>query len=509
MRLFALISLIMTGAVVSAQNVTGNWECAMYQMKLVLNQNGTYSISHSAGSSSGRYQFNGQQLWMQDQNGAPAVTYSVSFSDTNSMMLTDVNQNQLSFARAGASSSPAQTPVPSGNVQSFMGDWSSPQTGIKLSLRANGTYSMVHSAGTSNGNFQIRGNEIWMQDQNGSAPVGYYIAMNNAALTLTDGNGTPMSFTRAGGTGFQPAPSSSPAPMAQNGPVQGQVLSSKNGLQLKQGHVDIGIGLTEFILGYAVTPAERKELQDRLIVEFGMNPQEALRQLNDIGNALNKLHTLTDPAQIGQGRQALFAALYLGTMQMQENQKPLIVQVLNRHIKALAIDQKNQLVLTDRDALGICNYLAFFSTLQGSPVDVTPDYFQSFSSDLVSRFPSFPLEQKQLMCSGSLLWTMIESNWKKMTPDQQRQFQASVLQQMPAQQGYAQNDSWKNSSGYSNNTGSRKKSIAEMQADFNAKQNMFQMMQNMNTQTNATTLNIIENIGGTGNYWEVTDVPQY
>jgi len=42
-----------------------------------------------------------------------------------------------------------------------------------------------------------------------------------------------------------------------------------------------------------------------------------------------------------------------------------------------------------------------------------------------------------------------------------------------------------------------------------ARQNMFRIMNNINHQTHATSLNIIENIGGTGNYWKVVDLPDY
>ncbi len=51
----------------------------------------------------------------------------------------------------------------------------------------------------------------------------------------------------------------------------------------------------------------------------------------------------------------------------------------------------------------------------------------------------------------------------------------------------------------------KKKSIYQMQSELNAKQNMFNMMQNMNTNSHALYMNIAENIGGTGNYWEVVD----
>ena len=46
-------------------------------------------------------------------------------------------------------------------------------------------------------------------------------------------------------------------------------------------------------------------------------------------------------------------------------------------------------------------------------------------------------------------------------------------------------------------------SLQQQQYDLWQRQQMFNMMNNMSLQNHATTMNIIENIGGTGNYWEV------
>ena len=46
---------------------------------------------------------------------------------------------------------------------------------------------------------------------------------------------------------------------------------------------------------------------------------------------------------------------------------------------------------------------------------------------------------------------------------------------------------------------------ADAMRDYQARQSMFQMMNDMNMNSHALSLNIIENIGGTGNYWNVVD----
>ncbi|PIE01580.1 MAG: hypothetical protein CSA81_11065 [Acidobacteria bacterium] len=391
-------------------------------------------------------------------------------------------------------------------AQQIAGDWNCQQYGITLRIQPNGTYAMSHAQGGSQGYYQIQGNQLWMQDQNAQQPMAYYFALSGNSLTLTDQNGAVLPFVRASvqGQGSPAMPGMNQTPVQSH--IQGAVLATVNGKQLLEGHFQIGLGLVEFILGHKVTPAENSELKKQLLVEFNMQPDYVLQQLTGIDQSMRKLRTLTDPLQIGTARQQLYAAFYLGTIQMQEQQKPLIIQILNRYFKVLAVDQANQLVLTDKDAAGMLNYLTFLSHCQGQPVQMTPAYQQSFLQEMTQQFPSMSLEQKQIICSGSLIWKLMETNWNKMTPAQQQQFVASMNAQM-GQQLYSQNQNQAGGSPY-NQSGSNK-SMAQMQADFNAKQNMLTMMQNMNTQYHATSLNIIENVGGTGNYWEVSNPPYW
>ena len=350
---------------------------------------------------------------------------------------------------------------------------------------------MTHPAGTSSGYFQFNGNQLWLKDQNASQPIGYYAAMSDSEhLTLTDGNGVSMQFQRLS------------SHLPPSSPKKGPVLKEKTGFQLFQGHVDTGIGLTEFILGHRVQESERNELHNRLLVDFEAEPEYVINQLTSIDQSLRQLATLTDPVKIGMARQQLFAALYLATFQIPEDQKPLIIQVLNRHIKVLAMDQANQLVLTDKDVTGMLSYLAFLSQCQGNPVQLTSDNKKTFTDDLVQSFASMPIEQKQILCCGSLIWKTIETNWNQMNTTQQMQFQQSMNQNLAAQPAHQPMQFPAQSA----NSG---KSLIDMQAEFNARQNMYQMMSNMSLESHATSLNIIENIGGTGNYWEVTDKPYW
>ena len=190
---------------------------------------------------------------------------------------------------------------------------------------------------------------------------------------------------------------------------------------------------------------------------------------------------------------------------MVEEQKPLMIRVINRYIKVLAYDQRNNLILTNRDVDGYINYVAFNSELAGQKILVNNAVRNSVAQQLISNFVSMHLSQKQMLSSASLIWQLTEWNWKRLNQAQKNQYIMAYRKQIAGNfrqssqgPGYGQQQ-WTPPQNKS------KKSLSQMRADFNAKQNMFKMMQNMNTNSHALSLNIIENIGGTGNYWKVTD----
>ncbi|MEW6365783.1 MAG: hypothetical protein AB1714_14230 [Acidobacteriota bacterium] len=387
------------------------------------------------------------------------------------------------------------------DAQTLDGTWVDSQYGITLVLAADGSYGLQHANGRSQGRCGVSGNVLWLQDAAGGAPVQYAVLqLTTTELVLQDGNGVQMRFLRQS-TASPPsgAPPTSPAAAVN---TDNTVLARAGAYALSRGQVSAGIGLLQFIIGQPVTPAEAKELEDRCILEFNQQPERHTQELESLNRSLQQLYTLTDPLRIGLARQQLFAALYLASRELPESEKPLMIQVMNRHIRVLAYDAATQSVLTDRDVTGMVRYLAFLSGLSGQPVQLTDSLRQSVESDLMGRFPQMTVEQKQLVCSASLLWQLMEGNWSRLTPSQQQQFRAQYAAQVgpPAQpQQYSA----------PSRAGASKGTMYDQMREAQARQNMFRIMNNINRQTHATSLNIIENIGGTGNYWKVVDLPDY
>jgi hypothetical protein len=380
-------------------------------------------------------------------------------------------------------------------AQSLAGTWVEPQHNAVMTLAADGTYALQYPGGSSRGKYGLNVRLMWMQDASTGMTVWYTVtSLTEDALTLRDSAGLYLNYRRK--PAETPAPKLVPdssRPAVHSAPAR--TLDRKDGLTLTSAHVETGVGLVQVIIGRTIKPAEVKEIEARSIVEFNQNPAYFVREIDGLSRSLAVIRGQTDPVKVGLVRQQLFAALHLATAAMREADKPLLIQICNRYVKVLAVDPANKLVLTDRDADGLINYLAFQSGLAGQAVDMGPQLKASFTADLVRSFPSMSLEQKQLVCSASLIWELLESNWSRLTPAQKEQYRASYLNKVQAAPAPSSAPGGAPSP----------KSPGEAMRDYQARQNMMRMMNRMNMNSHALSLNIIENIGGTGNYWKVVD----
>lgn len=375
--------------------------------------------------------------------------------------------------------------------QSAAGTWLDANYNITLQLNANWTYSLQYPNGSSQGRFSINGNRLCLQDSRGGQPVCYTVQRFTAnQMIMVDATGVTMNFNRQSGAAGPALPQGNTEAATNN-----NVLAQKDSFTLTGAHFQIGIDLPQFIIGHTVKPSEVKELKTQLIKEFNQSPKAVLNEFNSLAGSMQKIKSITDPLSIGYARQQLFTAFYKATRQMPEYQKPLMIQVINRYIKVMAYDEANNLALTNRDVDGMVKYLAFNSELRGQPIQLTPQLSQSVAQELVQKFSQMSIDQKKLLCSASLLWQLVEFNWNRLSSAQKQQYKNSFVAQVQPNYTPATPSASSN----------KPKSAAESMRNWNAKQQMFKMMMDMNTQSHVTSLNIIENMGGTGDYWKVVD----
>ncbi len=371
--------------------------------------------------------------------------------------------------------------LPAVQPTDFEGKWRDADFNINLELKLDFTYGMQFPGGASNGRWAFQNGFLLLQDyQAGGAVVQYaVVGLQEDLLLLRDIQGVQMRFQRAVS---RPKPERVPA-------RTGQPLARSGEHSLYAGQVQAGIGLLQFIIGQALKPQETRELSAATVAEFQQEPVFVLGQLESLAGSLAQLRTLTDPVHIGIARQELFYALYQASSGQPEAQKPLLIKVMQNYIKVLAEDRQNKLLLTNRDLDGMVSYLAFLSEMSGNTRPFDQALRRQLADDLLKSFAGLPLEQKKLLCSAGLLWQVMDSNWRSLSPAQKQQFRAQF--QPPAFTAAP--------------PAAGSGSAAREMADFQARQRCMQMMMDMNTMSHATSLNIIENIGGTGNYWEVVD----
>lgn len=386
--------------------------------------------------------------------------------------------------------------------QSAAGTWVESQYKVTLKLSANGTYTLQHPGGSSSGRWETHGQQFCLQDNFAAQPVCYSVVQYTANLmVLRDVNGVVMNYKLQSPS--KPAGPALPGgtPAAATTASAGQVLARQGQYTLTMGQFQHGIDLLQLIIGQRVKLTELNQLRAKTIEEFNQAPANTVQKLNSIGQSIQRVRSAADPARIGLVRQELFVALYKATVNMREDQKPLLIQVMNRYIKVLSFDRINNLLLTSKDVDGYINYLAFNSELAGQKVQVNAAVRQSMTQQLVAGFPIMPLEQKKILASASLIWELLSANWQRLTPAQKQQYKNAYYQKVASNF-----PSPPPSNQYTPPTRSTsKKSPTQQRREYNARQNMFNIMNNMNMNSHALSMNIIENIGGTGNYWQVVD----
>lgn len=230
--------------------------------------------------------------------------------------------------------------------------------------------------------------------------------------------------------------------------------------------------LVQFLTNQQITQPEAEAIAGRLQQEFSAHPAAARQDADELIQALVTVNNMQDPLQIGQVRQKLLAALY-GLSQSGEANNP-VVQAVFRRVQPLAFDAQGSWLLTESDLTSTLEYLQFANQAQGGGA-FSAGQVQTFRNQAIQNFARMSEADKQFLTSGTLIWNLVQVNVQNMSQAQQQQVYQSYNQ---AAQPAAQ------SSGAVDPA-------------------VYQMMSQMSLQNHASMMNCIENIGGSGNYWEV------
>jgi hypothetical protein len=286
-------------------------------------------------------------------------------------------------------------------------------------------------------------------------------------------------------------------------------LAAKDGYTLNEANVQFYVNLVQFVVSEKIKKSEAGEIRAQAIGEFNRNPKNFFTELNQFYSFMSQLYQLSDPVKIAQGRMYFVTHFYKVTRMTPKQNLPALIKIVNRYVRVLHYNPQTQMILTNKDIDAFLNYLDFSRQLGGLPA---MNYLEkrNFKQSLPNYYSQMPVQQQAMFPLMPVVWQNIEGQWKRLTPQQKQQVIANFRVQMsqqqqqqtrPQYQNYPNNNTYPQTSPNQNGP----KTLAQKRSEFQARQQLFQTMSNMNNMSHVTTMNIIENMGNTGNYWTLQD----
>ncbi|MCB9081850.1 MAG: hypothetical protein H6555_09090 [Lewinellaceae bacterium] len=249
----------------------------------------------------------------------------------------------------------------------------------------------------------------------------------------------------------------------------GYVHAYSQGLAYTEAHFQQGLHFVEFLLNTRLSASERQAGLQEALQSFRHDPQGTLAELNQVDQQMQQVYMLTDVPTIGLVRSALLAQLY--TAFQGTPNPPILVTLMEKYTPLLALDLQNNLALTRQDAEGFYDFLILVGKLNNPSLTVNPQEREQVVQWLGNSFATLSLEEKQWLCIMGVFNAYVQELVAELGPSQKQQLaQAAYPQATPSPpQGDGEYYKW----------------ISEMMA-----------------QNHLSMLNVLENMGDDGGYWE-------
>jgi hypothetical protein len=275
-------------------------------------------------------------------------------------------------------------------------------------------------------------------------------------------------------------------------PIFSQVLVEKDGYQYTQENFNRSVKFVKFICGIQLTEEEKEALKQGEINDFNANPATALQNVAYVDEQMQQLYALEDVLQIGLARSVLIANLYSTIYQLPPDNA--FKQIFNTHTVVLALDPYNNLSFTQKDLDAYFDYLTFNAALMGSHYGYNQETRAAYAQSIINQFLYGDYQTKSTLAMMKIYFEYVQTVYQKLPDDKKNDFTNSITN---------------NYNELTKQNGNQAQSSQEQTStnDWQTQQMYFNTMQDIMLQQHATSLNIIENIGGTGNYWEVVNDP--
>lgn len=295
-----------------------------------------------------------------------------------------------------------------------------------------------------------------------------------------------------------------------------KVLAQNGNYSYQEGHFEKGLRFVEFLLNTHITDAEKQTGLQESISGFQQDPVATLQEVETMDQHMQRVYKLTDPTQIALFRTAMLSQL--AVVFQQSNETFVLRQLIEKYNPILAYDAQNMLAFTYKDFNGYMEMMAFQARLYGQTWTVDAQAYAQYQQYLVQQFLQGTVELRRSLALMEIVNEYTQATYNKLTPVQQQQYQLALMAQ-----AQPNNNSGGYSNSYSNtspNTGQKdytlpewpagvtttaqkRAYLAKRKAEIASNNYLYNTMSNMMTEQHVTSMNIIENMGGSGNYWEI------
>lgn len=265
------------------------------------------------------------------------------------------------------------------------------------------------------------------------------------------------------------------------------VLAEAGGVKLTEGDVRGHLALYEILVLEEATKADADAIQRDAITRFNAQPGPVAADFDELHATLEQLSAVTRPEHILAVRLQMLAAFHKAWKALPKAERPALLTRVFERVGVEATDPDKGTLLTRVDLDGFLSWMNRMSELTTGEGIGKRDMKKARKA-IAKGFASLAAEQQGVIASGALLDAYYKALIAKLTPEQKRQIrqqaqaQAAAAQPAPAPAGPSQ-------PGQAIDPG------------------VYKIMSDMSLQSHVTSMNIIENIGGSGNYWEVVDRP--
>lgn len=248
-------------------------------------------------------------------------------------------------------------------------------------------------------------------------------------------------------------------------------LASLPALAQTEADLKVLISACEFFAGGPLTPQERAIVVAEANRDFTNNPSQSRQEIEALKGLGSQLSQVTDPFALIEARQLALVELY---KEYAAGQATQTTTLLLQKAQPLAFAPNPGLLLLQPDVVATVDYLDFVRQGQGHPA-LTAGQREQLAQQLVQNFPSLPDSSKAFVVTSQLMGRILAAQLQSMSQAQRVQAQQQIAQQQSPSMSAAD----------------------------------YATLSALSRQQHLTTMNILENMGGSGDYWTTEVRPSW